>query len=91
MGDELPSLLIRLLSGKDIVLKSNEISVRILQTSGGKMIAPIEIEVIAHSFKERVDKQDTICGEIRSYLLEKHPACGDIRVWLQLSELGHSW
>lgn len=37
------------------------------------MLAPIECEIKAHSFAERVSKQDEICKSIRQYMLEKNP------------------
>lgn len=74
----------------DIKLNSNEVSVRFLKASGGGMLAPVELEITAAAFKERVDRQDEICLNVQKFLLDKlgQP---DIKVWLLLSELGHSW
>jgi hypothetical protein len=91
MLEDLPLFLSQILSGDAIKLNPNEISVRVIPVTVGKMIAPIEIEIIAHAFDDRVEKQDAISSSVRMFLLEKYPACEDIRVWLQLSELGHSW
>lgn len=74
----------------DIALKPEEISVRFIASSGSGMIAPIEVEVTAHAFAERVDNQDEISVRIRSFLMELLPG-QDIRVWLMLPQLGHSW
>lgn len=54
------------------------------------MIAELEAEITAHAFGERVDKQDEICLHIRSFLMKKIMAA-DVRVWLLLPQLGHSW
>jgi hypothetical protein len=71
-------------------LDSSEISIRLIRSEGPGMIAEIEVEITAHAFQERIVKQDDICLDIRKYLLEKLPAT-DIRVWLLLPQLGHSW
>lgn len=55
------------------------------------MIAPVEIEITAHAFPERIDKQDEICLRIRDFLKQGLRAQEDIRVWLLLPQLGHSW
>ncbi len=55
------------------------------------MIADIELEIFAHAFKERVEKQDEICMTIRNHILKNVHELKDVRVWLVLSELGHSW
>ncbi len=55
------------------------------------MISPIEIEITAAAYKERVEKQDQICLNIAKYLQDKDPSFGEIKVWLILTELGHSW
>lgn len=75
----------------DIRLTPEEISIRMIQISGGEMIGDVELEITAHAFQERVERQDKICLEIANYLEEKLPSLGDVKVWLKLSELGHSW
>ncbi len=55
------------------------------------MIGDIELEISAHAFEERVKKQDEICLEVMNYLKNKKPSLGNVKVWLKLSELGHSW
>ena len=74
----------------DIALSPNEVSIRFLQTSGSGMIAQLEVEITAHAFDERVAKQDEICLRVRSFLMELLPET-DIRAWLLLPQLGHSW
>ncbi len=74
----------------DIKLNADEISVRFLKDEGNGMLAPLELEISAAAFKERVDKQDEICLNIQKFLLDMLDV-QDIKVWLILSELGHSW
>lgn len=74
----------------DIKLNSNEVSVRLLQSAGSGMLAPVELEITAAAFKERVEKQDEICLNIQKFMTEKLQI-PDVKVWLILSELGHSW
>jgi len=87
---ELKKFIASKLSCGEIDLKSEEVSVRLIKPAGS-MIAPIELEIFAHEFEERVRKQDEICNEVRKFLLNKIPNVEDIRVWLILSQLGHSW
>ena len=79
------------LTCQDIKLQSSEVTVRILPVNGRGMIAEVELDIIAAPFKERVEKQDEICLEIRRFLLEHIQSLEDVRVWLILTELGHSW
>jgi len=58
---------------------------------GKGMIENLEVEVTAHAFQERVDKQDQICLSVQKFIQEKEPSLGEIKVWLVLSNLGHSW
>jgi hypothetical protein len=77
------------LSGKDIQLDTNEISVRLIEVKGEGMLAPIEVEINAANFKDRIERQDEICLTIQKYLIDALQT--DVKVWLILSELGHSW
>ena len=79
------------LSCNDITLSSQEITIRLLSIESNTMIATVELEIFAYAFPKRVEKQDEICRNIRKFLLDKLPNVTDIRVWLILSELGHSW
>jgi len=85
----LKKLVAKELSGKSINLGVDEVSVRLINVEGLGMLAKIELEIHAAAFDERVKKQDEICLKIQAYLEE---ALGtDVKVWLILSELGHSW
>ena len=75
----------------EIRLKSDEVSIRLMTISGGGMIGSVEVEIIAHAFVDRINKQDEICLRVAEYLQNKEPLLGKVSVWLQLSELGHSW
>ena len=87
---DLKKFLAEKLTCGDISLSPSEISVRFIDVVGGDMIAEIELEIAAHSFPERVKKQDQICLEVMQYF-QKKTGIENVRVWLQLSELGHSW
>lgn len=88
---ELKEYLADKLTCADIKLTPKEISIRLIQVSGGDMIGDVELEITAHAFPERVKRQDEICLEVANYLKEKLPSLGEVKVWLKLSELGHSW
>ena len=87
---EFKKFLAKKLTCNDISLSPNEISVRFVNVDGGDMIADIEVEIVVHAFPERIKKQDIICLKTAEYLVKKTGIKG-IKVWLQLSELGHSW
>lgn len=73
-------------------LLPNEISVRIVPVSTDSvMIAPVEIEITAHAYGERVSRADKICLVVRQFVKDHIPLAKDVRVWLILAELGHSW
>ena len=78
------------LTGKNIRLGPDEISVRFLRVGGSGMLARVEVEINAAAFEERVENQDEICLDIQKYLLGLWKI-DDVKVWLILSELGHSW
>ena len=84
-------LLADLLTCNDIRLSPNEISLRFLKTEGNETIASVELEINAAVFKDRVLKQDEICKNVRKFIMDRCPLVKDVRVWLILSELGHSW
>lgn len=88
---DIKTFLVDKLSNKEITLTPEEISVRFIQTEGKGMIASLEIEITAHEFEERVKEQDEICRSLRNSLMINFPQLGDIRVWLILSQVGHSW
>ncbi len=78
------------LSCGEIRLTEKEISIRFIKVSG-QMIGEVELEVSVHAFKERVEREDEIANELRDFLMKEFPELGDVRVWLKLSELGHSF
>ena len=73
----------------EITLTSQEISIRLLQNTGSYMIANVELEITAHAFPQRIKKQDEICIRVMNYIKENTGI--DNKVWIKLSELGHSW
>lgn len=91
LTSSLKTFLAEKLTCGDIKLTPEEISIRFIEVSGGKMIGDVELEITAHAFGERVSKQDQICLDVMNYIREKVPSVGDIKVWLKLCELGHSW
>ena len=66
------------LSGSDIKLTPHEISIRFLAVKGGAMIGKVELEITAHAFKERVDREDAICREVRDYIMKDLPEICDL-------------
>lgn len=91
LSKELKPFIAEKLTCGDIKLTPEEVSVRIINVENGNMIGEVELEIKAHAFKERIEKQDEICNEVRKYVMDKYKTLGDVRVWLMLSELGHSW
>jgi hypothetical protein len=79
------------LTCSDIKLPPTEISVRLLPTQGKGMMAPVEMDIFAAAFPERVERQDDICRNVRKFVLENTTTISDVQVWLPLSELGHSF
>jgi len=75
----------------DITLNSDEVSVRLLKSIGSGMLADVEMDMTAAAYAERVERQDEICLNVRAFAMEKMPEVGDVKVWLNLHELGHSW
>ena len=88
---ELKKFVAKELTCGNIRLGPEEISIRFNAVKGGGMIGDVEIEVKAHAFKERVRKQDRICLDIMNYIQRRIPSVGSVKVWLILSQLGHSW
>ena len=88
---KIKEFLVSELSGSEIKLTPREISVRFTRVAGDGMIGSIEIEIHAHAFEERIKKQDEICRKLRDYLMKEYSNLGDIRIWLMLPQLGHSW
>ncbi len=78
------------LSYADINLAPDEISVRIIKVDAVGMLADVELEMTAHAYDVRVARQDEICLMIREYI-GAHLEAKEVRVWLLLTQLGHSW
>lgn len=79
----------RCLSTPVAALDETHISMRIFKPAWSTMIAPIEVEIAAHAYVERVDRQDEICGQLRAWL---EGSLGlECRVWLALSQLGYGY
>ncbi len=74
-----------------IKLTAKEISIRFVLVKGKGMIGDVELEINAHAFQERIKNQDKICLDAMEYIKNQIPSIGNVKVWLQLSELGHSW
>jgi hypothetical protein len=72
-------------------LGDDEISIRLISTNNLAMIAPIEVEINAHAYEARVSRSDEICLSIRAFIKERLSSDSDVRVWLTLADLGHSW
>ena len=83
--------LARALSCGERTLEPEEISVRLLFSPAPTMIAPIELEITAHAYKERSQNADQICLLIQSFVNDNLPSVADVQVWLKLVDLGHSW
>lgn len=79
-------MLIDELSTKNHTLDKNDFSIRFHIVSG-KLKAPIEIEILAHNFKERIKKVDIIPKKILKSLLHKNPNM-NIKVFLFLGSMG---
>jgi hypothetical protein len=76
----------------DISLTPEEVSIRVVYIALSKgMIADIEMDITAASFQERVDKQDEICLDVQAFTKTRVPDADDVKVWLNLHELGHSF
>lgn len=89
--EELRAYIANVLSCGDRQLSPQEISLRVLMTAQSLPITPIEIEVHAFAYQERVVAQDSICRGIAEMFLKLLPQEIKPHVWLVLSELGHSW
>lgn len=88
---ELKVYLAEKLSCGDTTLKKDEISVRLIEVDRTGMIGTVELEITAFAFPDRVKKQDEICLDVQSFIQKKYPTLGEVKVWLILAELGHSW
>jgi len=88
---ELRALLAHELTCGERRLMPHEISLRLIPVSGSLTISPIEIEIFAHEYRARVEQSDNLCLVVREFVKDKLPLVADVRVWLILAKLGHSW
>ena len=77
-----------LLSTPEMALDGTHISIRVVVAHCGLMMSPVELEVTAHAFGQRLERQDEICGDLRQWLLRAEIPN---RVWLRLSALGYGY
>lgn len=91
LREELKGFIAKELSCEDKTLNIEEVSIRLINVGGEGMIGNLEIEIKAHAFKERIKRQDQICLNVAEYVKGKDQSFGEVKVWLILSELGHSW
>ena len=92
LAPQLRTMLARELTSGSHHLTEHEISIRIIAVSTeSSMIAPIEIEIKAHAYGDRAPRADEICLDVRKFVKKNVPSASDVRVWIMLAELGHSW
>ncbi len=87
----LKQIVVEQLSCWERQLELHEISVRVIEVTNSYMIAPVECEIKAHHYPERIAKQDQICMEIKTYMMQQMTSGEEVSVWLQLSDLWHSF
>ncbi len=79
------------LRSSERTLVPEEISIRVISVAHGLMISPFEMEIKAQQYSDRVKRCDEICLHLREFILEHAAFLSDASVWLQLTELGHSF
>ena len=93
---KLKVFLAKKLSCKEIKLKSSEIDINFIPSEynhNDKEVATIKIQIFAASFPQRVKQQDKICRDVKTLIIKNESdIIGDyVKVWLVLTELGHSF
>jgi hypothetical protein len=78
----------KVLSGNARQLNLNEVSVRHIVPMLSLSISPIEIEITAHCYPERVAKQDDLALQVKDFAETEFG--GNAYCWILLCELGHS-
>ncbi|MBA3993770.1 MAG: hypothetical protein C0469_09610 [Cyanobacteria bacterium DS2.3.42] len=68
-----------------------EVSIRVLTVDAAAMISPFEMEIKAQQYSDRVKRCDEICLHLKEFVLSHAPYLPDVSVWLELTELGHSF
>ena len=89
ISDDLATTIATSLSTSGGLLDGAHVSLRVFIPNRSFMIAPIELEITAHAFPERVERQDEICGELRAWLERR--LASECRVWLSLNQLGYGY
>ena len=87
---QLRNFIAKELTCEERIIQPEEVSLQVLVSSTQLSIASIEVTIIAHSYPERIKKQDEICLAVKNFILSKNSSLGPVFVWIQLSELGHS-
>lgn len=88
---ELREFIATQLSCSERTLEPDEVTIRLMSVNGTCMIASIELDIVAHPYEERRVRMDETCNTVRLFVMERIPIAKDVRVWLSLAELGHSW
>ncbi len=68
-----------------------EVSIRVFTVDAAAMISPFEMEIKAQQYSDRVKRCDEICLHLKEFVLSHAPYLPDVSVWLELTELGHSF
>ncbi len=68
-----------------------EVTIRLMTVDAGAMISQFEMEIKAQQYADRVKRCDEICLKLKQFVQEQAPFLTDVSVWLQLTELGHSF
>jgi hypothetical protein len=89
LADKLKAYLASELTCSNIKLDKHEISLRLVKVDPEGSLGEVELDITAHAFPERIERQDAICRNTKRYLEKVAPSLGDIRVWLHLCQLGH--
>lgn len=79
------------LSSPERTLVRDQVSVRIIQSSGRGMLADVEMDILAAPNVDRTERQDEICDSVRAFIINQIPGLQDAKVWLSLQELGYSF
>src|SRR5688572_3249021 len=88
---KLRTFLAERLSCGEISLSPEEVSVRLIAVHPkSEIMGDVEMDVHAHEFPDRIERQDELCLEFAAYIQEDLGVADDPRVWLVLSQLGHS-
>jgi phenylpyruvate tautomerase PptA (4-oxalocrotonate tautomerase family) len=90
LAEELAEEVANCLSVAARVITTKDVSVRVIECKEGKLLAPVEIDIAARLYEERIKKSDQVCNYLKQFVLSKINGVSDVRVCLVLSEFGHS-